>query len=96
MDREDRLKRIVSLVMLLIVVVAIVTGIDYKRTTKDFEKPLFAMPTITADDGGSGTYRGLVYSIELEGNFMPEDEFPGVTRAEFYLFGKQIKEVLRD
>ena len=25
-----------------------------------FEKPIFAQPTVTADDGGSGTYKGFV------------------------------------
>ena len=51
-----------------------------------FEKPIFARPTITADDGGSGTYKGFGWRIELEGNFMPEDELPGVTKYEYYLF----------
>ncbi|MBQ3615693.1 MAG: hypothetical protein II993_06840, partial [Anaerotignum sp.] len=39
-----------------------------------FEMPIFARPTETFDDGGSGTYKGLGWRIELEGNFMPEDE----------------------
>ena len=39
-----------------------------------FEMPIFARPTETFDDGGSGTYKGLGWRIELEGNFMPEDD----------------------
>ena len=54
------------------------------------------MPAETADDGGSGTYKGLGYSFDIEGNFMPEDEFPGVTKARFYLLGKMLKEAIRD
>ncbi len=61
-----------------------------------FEKPIFARPTVTADDGGSGTYKGLGWRIELEGNFMPEDELPGVTAFEYYLFNDLILAAVRD
>ena len=61
-----------------------------------FEKPIFAQPTVTADDGGSGTYEGFGWRIELEGNFLPEDEFPGVTKYEFYLFDDMIHAAIRD
>ena len=49
-----------------------------------------------ADDGSSGIYNGLGYSFDIKGNFMPEDEFPGVTHADFYLLGRHIKGVIRD
>ena len=62
----------------------------------DFEKPIFARPTVTADDGGSGTYEGLGWRIELEGNFMPEEELPGVTQFEFYLFDDMVHAGIRD
>ena len=52
--------------------------------------------TQTADDGGSGTYQGLGYRYEIEGNFMPEEEYPGVTRYEMYVFGRQVRIGLRD
>ena len=61
-----------------------------------FEKPIFARPTITADDGGSGTYKGFGWRIELEGNFMPEEELPGVTKYEYYLFDDLIHAGIRD
>lgn len=61
-----------------------------------FDMPIFARPAETADDGGSGTYKGLGWRIELEGNFMPEDEFPGVTQFEFYLFDDLIHASIRD
>ena len=61
-----------------------------------FEKPIFARPTVTADDGGSGTYKGLGWRIELEGNFMPEEELPGVTQFEFYLFDDMVHAGIRD
>ena len=61
-----------------------------------FEMPVFARPAETFDDGGSGTYKGLGWRIELEGNFMPEDEFPGVTKYEYYLFDDLIHAGIRD
>ena len=61
-----------------------------------FELPLFARPIETSDDGGSGTYKGFGWRIELEGNFMPEDEFPGVTQFEYYLGDDLIYAAIRD
>ena len=61
-----------------------------------FEKPIFARPVITADDGGSGTYNGFGWHIEIKGNFMPEDEFPGITQYEFYLGDDLIHAAIRD
>lgn len=61
-----------------------------------FEKPIFARLSVTADDGGSGTYKGLGWRIELEGNFLPEDELPGVTKFEYYLFNDLVLAGIRD
>ena len=40
--------------------------------------------------------KGLGWRIELEGNFMPEDEFPGVTQFEYYLGDDLIYAAIRD
>jgi len=69
--------------------------LDYFRVA-GFEKPIFAIPVETADDGGSGLYRGLGYSFDIEGNFMPEDEFPGVTHYIYSICGVEIAEGIRD
>ena len=61
-----------------------------------FDMPVFARPEIIAGDGGSGTYKGFGWHIELEGNFLPEDEFPGVTKYEFYLGDDLIHAGTRD
>jgi len=61
-----------------------------------FELPVFARPVETADDGGSGTYKGFGWRIALEGNFIPEDELPGVTKYEFYLLDDLILAGIRD
>jgi len=56
----------------------------------NYKKPVFCIGVNTADDGGSGTYKGLGYSFELEGNFMLESENPGVTSYRGYIFGKEV------
>lgn len=69
--------------------------IDFVRVHR-FERPLFCIGAQTADDGGSGNYIGLGYSFYIEGNFMPEDEFPGVTYWKYYLFGIEAQTGRRD
>ena len=69
--------------------------VDYVRVNR-FEKPIFCIGTNTADDGGSGKYFGFGYSYDIEGNFMPEDEFPGVTKWTYYIFGIEIETQIRD
>ncbi len=71
-------------------------AVDYWRVCHSFERPLFATAAVTAEDGGSGTYRGLGYHFIIEGNFMPEDELPGVTTYQYYLFGSHVKSGVRD
>lgn len=87
------------LLFLFLVIFAVWIGLsvsDYRLVCHEFEKPKYAYPVKTQDDGGSGTYVGLGYSFEIEGNFMPEDEKPGVTEAKFYLMGIKLKEAVRE
>ena len=70
-------------------------AIDFWRVTH-FDRPVFCMLANSADDGGSGEYIGLGYSFDIEGNFMPEDELPGVTTYQYYLFGNHVKSGVRD
>ncbi|MBQ4347226.1 MAG: hypothetical protein IJC39_02110 [Firmicutes bacterium] len=89
---KKKLRIILPVAIALWIVVGI---IDFKRIN-EFEKPIFCIPAKTADDGGSGYYVGLGYSFDIEGNFMPEDEFPGVTKWTYYLFGAKIAAEIRD
>ena len=79
-------KKIVIFICALLIL-CIGTGvIDYMRVHK-FEKPLFCIISNGYDDGGSGTYIGLGYSFDIEGNFMPEDEFSGITKFNMRILG---------
>ena len=85
---------IISVVCAIVLWIAI-DIVDYSRV-HSFEKPIFCVGTELADDGGSGKYVGLGYSFDIKGNFMPEDEFPGVTKWAYYLFGVEIQTQIRD
>ncbi len=96
MKNKQTAAKFISGLIIIILIWGGITIFDYRRVCHNFERPVFAVPAETADDGGSGIYKGLGYAFDIEGNFMPEDEFPGVTQARFYLFGKMIEESVRD
>ena len=86
---------IIFLVALILIVWLGMFGTDFSRVM-DFEKPVFCVLTGAYDDGGSGMYRGLGYSFAIEGNFMPDDEYPGVTRYHVRFLGVDLKSGIRD
>ena len=85
---------IIAMTWILVLWIAIGV-VDYSRV-HSFEKPVFCVGTDLASDGGSGKYIGLGYSFDIKGNFMPEDEFPGVTKWTYYLFGIELQTQIRD
>ena len=85
---------IIAMTWILVLWIAIGV-VDYSRV-HSFEKPIFCVGTDLASDGGSGKYIGLGYSFDIQGNFMPEDEFPGVTKWTYYLFGMELQTQIRD
>ncbi|MGI6348276.1 MAG: hypothetical protein ACOXZ1_03750 [Patescibacteria group bacterium] len=94
--KKNSQKIIILTFIFSIIIWIIIIFIDYNIVFSGFKKPIFTIATETQDDGGSGTYKGLGYSFKINGNFMPDDEFPGITHVKFYLFGNKIKESLRD
>lgn len=90
-------KRVIIIIILCSMALWLLIGfIDYSRVCRSFEKPIFSRPAVTVDDGGSGIYKGIGYSFEIEGNFMPEDVLPGVTYFEYSVFGTVVKSGIRD
>ena len=71
--------------------------VDFSRI-HSFERPIFwVSPSSQAlQDNGSGTYVGFGYSFEVKGNFMPEDELPGVTEYAAKIFSIPIMAGVRD
>ena len=90
------LKRIIGRIIVFVVCAAIAFGTVDLLRVKSFERPLFCICNETVDDGGSGHYRGLGYSFEIKGNFMPEDELPGVTEYDMYILGIHAAAGIRD
>lgn len=88
-------KKIIITIVSIVVLWLCVVIIDYSRV-HSFEKPIFCVGAELADDGGLGRYIGLGYSFDIEGNFMPEYEFPGVTKWTFFLFGIEVQSQIRD
>lgn len=88
-------KRLLILLAVLVLWLA-TTAADLYLVTYEFERPMFCILVNGADDGGSGTYVGLGYSFDIEGDFMPEDEFPGVTKYALKFFGLDVRSGIRD
>ena len=95
MNKKKENRKIYLVIVTLFVFWLIVGATDFIRV-HSFERPLFCIGTKVADDGGSGHYMGLGYSFDIEGNFMPEDELPGVTKYSYQIFGITVKSGLRD
>lgn len=92
--KKKHINYFVRMCLAIILLWLLMFSVDYRQTTQNLKKPVFAILNNGADDGGSGTYNGLGYSIYLEGNFMPEDEMSGVTYAKITVFGVKLKEVV--
>ena len=92
---KKKTKILISTICILLVLWFVIGIIDFFRVYY-FEEPLFCVATVIMQDGGSGHYTGLGYSFDIEGNFMPEDEFPGVTKYTYYILGQEILSGVRD
>ena len=88
-------KKIIIAVACILVLWVAIGIVDYSRVNS-FERPLFYVCAEPLQDGGSGKYVGLGYSFDIEGNFMPDTEFPGVTKWTFRLFGIELQTQIRD
>ena len=90
------MKKKIAVGIICAVVAWVVIGVIDFTMVNSYHKPVFCVGAELADDGGSGKYVGLGYSFDVKGNFMPEDEFPGVTKYTYYLFGIEIETQIRD
>ena len=82
------LKVIIGIIILLIILWGIIFFIDYTKCAK-LEMPIFVIARETADDGGSGTYYGLGYKVEVEKNLSAQYGAQ-ITKIEMYIFNKFI------
>lgn len=78
------------IIILGVIALWLCIGITDFALVTNYEKPLFCIGVDLADDGGSGKYAGLGYSFYIEGNFMPEEEEPGITSYRGYILEKEV------
>jgi len=83
--KNTKVRKIFKIALVVLAVLLCLMFADLARVVNG-SKPLFCLPYITADDGGSGQYIGLGYGFDIDGRFMPED-YKGVTSFDFYIFG---------
>ena len=88
-------KKLIIVVACILVSWVAIGIVDYSRVNS-FERPIFSVCTEPMQDGGSGKYVGLGYSFDIEGNFMPDTEYPGVTKWTYRLFGIELQSQIRD
>lgn len=86
---------------LLIIAVVIIFALwssmfvtDYIRSY-NLKNPIFATASVTADDGGSGTYKGIGYTVEMRKHI---DAELGVKTdyVEMRLFGIMVLAIIVD
>ena len=87
-------KLIIVVATALLSVWLLMFGTDYVRCNR-IKDPIFAKATVTADDGGSGTYKGIGYNIEIQKHI---DAEYGVKTdyIEMRLFGIMVFAVIVD
>ena len=81
-------KILIAIVLAIIVLWGIIFGIDYYRCA-NCKMPIFVRAKETADDGGSGTYYGLGYRVEVKKNI---SVYAGtlLEKVEMYIFDKMV------
>ncbi len=61
---------------------------DFIRVST-FREPIFVIASETADDGGSGIYRGLGYKVKVE-KFIDAEHGTVLSSVEMTVFGKVV------
>ena len=86
---KKALKIIFSVLGIAVVLWLAMFSVDYARTMS-LKEPIFAVPpTVTADDGGSGIFRGLGYTVEVEKHLDAEFGVKTVS-VEMNLLGRTV------
>ena len=83
---NKKIKVILIIVLSLILLWGVIFAIDYIRCS-NLKMPIFVIPGETADDGGSGIYYGLGYSVDVEKN-ISADYGEQIESVEMYICDK--------
>ena len=87
-------KIVIRVVIVLIVLWGVIFAVDYSRCS-NFKEPIFVVAGKTADDGGSGTYYGLGYKVNIQKTISAEYG-PTLLKVEMYMFNTFIVGAVAD
>ncbi|MDD3923432.1 MAG: hypothetical protein PHY39_07920 [Endomicrobiaceae bacterium] len=83
------MKNFLMVILVLLVIFGIMVFVDSQRAAT-LRGPIFAIPIgVTADDGGSGTYQGLGYTVEV-GKYITSEGKTQISSVKMIMFGKVI------
>lgn len=82
------LKVLIGIIIALIAIWVLIFCVDYLRCA-NFKMPIFVIAEETADDGGSGTYYGLGYRVEVKKSLSAEYGAQ-LEKVEMYIFNRFI------
>lgn len=85
---KKKVKIILIIVGLFVILWGTTFTTDYIRSSS-LKEPLFVVPVVTADDGGSGTYQGIGYTVEVK-KHIDSELGVCVDSVEMKIFGKTI------
>ena len=80
----------VAICVLVILLLWLSAGVTDFALVQNYKRPVFCICTEPMQDGGSGKYVGLGYSFDIEGNFVTETGYRGVTSYRGYIFGNEV------
>ena len=88
------LKLVIGIILTIIVLWGVVFFIDYSRCS-NLKMPIFVVGKEIADDGGSGTYYGLGYRVEVE-KYLSAEYGVQLVSTEMYVGDKFIAGAIAD
>lgn len=83
---KNKLRILIIVLIAILVLWGIIFAIDYFRCS-NLKMPIFVVPGENADDGGSGKYYGLGYSVDVEKNISSEFGVQ-IESVEMYILDK--------
>lgn len=83
------MKKVLMVILVLLVIWGIMVFVDSQRAAT-LRAPIFVIPIgETADDGGSGTYQGLGYTVEVC-KYIIAGEKTHISSVKMIMFGQII------
>ena len=86
--KRKAVKTMLIVICVLAALWAVMFVTDYIRCSS-LQEPVFVLAGVTADDGGSGEYRGLGYTVDVE-KYIDSEGNICVSAVEMKIFDKVV------